>query len=384
MVLVLKSEVEATVTIDMRHIPPSTGGETAVSASRPLEVVAVDGSGSAAGRIYGEECRTLVREHLAAVVDHAGQRRGLTEDTLLERSLPYRGVVQAAFPRLAAEIDGIAVGAGIPRAAAWLLQLRAEVLHEDGPVHAPECTIFGATGTATASGRTLAGQNGDLPAFYQDVLVMVRRTQPDRPRVLTLTPAGQVAWHGMNELGVAVFASFLYSDGWRVGIPRYLFTRIALEERTARDAVRRLSDLRRASPRNVLVADEHDVIDVELDVERAGVLETDDGLLAHANHHLSPLAAEERGSEQLLANSRARQARMEQLLRDHHGRLDPASAAAILRDREGVPDALCIDPADDPPSGESTVASSIADVAGRELWSAVGPPHKSSYHCYPV
>lgn len=361
-------------------LPP----EGVAAPSHPLPIVDISGVGTAAGVAYGEACRSQVHDHLAAVLDHARRTAGLGEEELFARARPYRAAVRSAMPSLADEIDGLATGAGIPEAAAWLLQLRAEVLHGEGTDTVLECTSFGATGAATFGNSTLAGQNGDLPTFYQDFLVLVRRTQPDRPRYLTLTPAGQVAWHGMNEDGVAVFANFLYCDGWRVGFPRYLFSRVALEEGSARAAVSRLRSMHRASPRNVLIADEREVLDVELDVEESAVMETVNGLIAHANHHLSRLGATERGTEQLLANSRTRQQRIEGLLAAEHGRIDVAAAAAVLRDRADVPHALSIDPADEIFKGESTIASTIADVRNRHLWVAIGPPHLSTYHRYSV
>lgn len=367
--------------METRMLPPTDAGRVA---SRPLQIVEIEGVGSVAGESYGEACRSAIHDHLAAVLEHAGHKAGLDEEELLRRASPYRAAVHAVLPSLGDEIDGIARGADLPQSAAWLLQLRAEVLHEEGIDAVLECTSFGATGTATATGQTLAGQNGDLPTFYRDVLVLVRRQEPGRPRFLTLTPAGQVAWHGMNEDGVAVFANFLYCDGWRMGFPRYLFSRVALRERSARDAAARLVGLHRASPRNVLVADEREVIDVELDVDAAGVMEAADGFLAHANHHLSELSATERGTQELLLNSRARQDRIDELLASQQGQLDVASAAAILRDRSNVPHSLSIDPQDDFFKGESTIASTIADIANRELWIAVGAPHASTYHRYAV
>ena len=102
-------------------------------------------------------------------------------------------------------------------------------------------------GTASASGATVAGQNADLPAMYRDRLVLVRRQPSDgQPHLATLTPAGQIGYHRMNEAGVAVFANFLYSGGWRVGVPRYLLTRIALGERSRGAALEAIEQTTRA------------------------------------------------------------------------------------------------------------------------------------------
>lgn len=360
--------------------PPPSG-----PSPRPrLEIIDVGGTGYAAGREYGEAAAEVIVRHHAAVLERAWRRRSLTEGQLYDRAQPFRAHVEAEFPALAAEVDGIADGAGLAGPAAWLLQLRAEVFRVEPSGPPAECTSFGVASTAD-TGSSIAGQNADLPAFYRDVLVLMRRRSEEAPRLLTLTPAGQVGWHGMNEHGVSVFANFLYSGGWRPGIPRYLFTRIALEFKRAREGAARLMSLRRGSPRNVLFADPEGVFDVEFAVEEHGTIEPVDGVVIHANHHVSDIDHLELASDDYLRNSRRRHERMRELVSAVGRDMDVDTAVGILRDRVGVPDALCRAPEDRSNEDDSiTVASTVADTAGRRLWIAVGPPHESTYHEYEV
>ena len=189
----------------------------------------------------------------------------------------------------------------------------------------------------------------------------------------------------MNSSGVAVFANFLASGGWRPGFPRYLFTRLALEERSARAAAKRLTELYRGSSRNVLLADADEVLDLELAVDEWAIDEAADGIVVHANHHVTAIEHLEEASDGYLANSRARHDRMAELVAAAAGRLDVDTAAAILRDRAGVPDALCRAPTDRSDDDDTiTVASTIADIDNRRLWIAIGPPHTGTYHEYEV
>ncbi len=70
---------------------------------------------------------------------------------------------------------------------------------------------------------------------------------------------------------------------------------------------------------------------------------------------------------------------MTALLRERHGALDLPGIAAVLRDRQCVPDALSRAPGewDD---DVSTIASTVAEVAARRLWIAIGPPHQAAYY----
>lgn len=349
-----------------------------------LDVLDVPGVGFAAGAAYGEACRERIQFHFAEATARLVRSSGLTTEAAFARAVAYRRATAGAYPDLAAEVDGVAEGANLPCVeAAWVLQLRAELQRPVERAGEHECTSFAAFGAATTEGATIAGQNADLPALYSDLLVLLRRDIPGQPRVLTLTPAGQVGYHGMNDAGVAVFANFLHSDGWRVGIPRYLLTRIALAERSRGAAVAAIERAHRASPRNLLIADDDGAVDVETTTTATARLEPEDGLLAHSNHYVAPALREcERTTPRSLANSRQRLARIQTLLRERHGALDIASCAATMRDRDCTPNALCRD------HGEwtdevITIASTIAEVAARRLWITIGPPHKAAYypHC---
>jgi isopenicillin-N N-acyltransferase like protein len=350
-----------------------------------LRVIEVPGSGFAAGALYGEACRDVIREHLDHALGRLDRGKGIGMDEAFGRAGAYRAVTAAEHPDLAAEIDGVAHGANLACAeAAWALQLRAELQRPVERAKEHECTSFAVVGDATVDGATIAGQNADLPSFYSRLLVLLRRTIPGQGRMTTLTPAGQIGYHGMNEHGVAVFANFLHTDGWRVGVPRYLLTRIALAERTREAAVAAVTRTLRASPRNLLIADPSGATDLETTPTEVARIEPTGGVLAHSNHYVAPaLASVERAAPEGIANSRRCLAQMTALLRERRGTLDIPGIAAVLRDRQCAPDALSRAP------GEwtddvITIASTIAEVAARRLWIAIGPPHLAAYYPYGV
>lgn len=350
-----------------------------------LRILDVPGVGFAAGALYGEACRDLIKEHLDYALGRLDRHRGVTAEAAYRRAAEYRAATADEQPDLAAEIDGVAHGAGLPCSeAAWVLQLRAELQRPVERAKEHECTSFAVVGAATASGATIAGQNADLPAFYSRMLVLLQRAIPGQGRVTTLTPAGQIGYHGMNEHGVSVFANFLHTDGWRVGVPRYLLTRIVLAERTREAAIAAVARTRRASPRNLLIADDAGATDLETTPTEVARIEPADGVLAHSNHYVAPaLEAGERAEPRGIANSRQRLAQMTALLRERHGTLDLPGIAAVLRDRQCAPDALSRAP------GEwtdevITIASTVAEVAARRLWIAIGPPHLAAYYPHNV
>lgn len=347
-----------------------------------LTTLDIDGEGEAAGAAYGEACRALIADHRELVVERLVGGHDLALDDLRTTALRYREATVAAHPDLAAEVDGVARGAGLPVAESWMLQLRAELTPGEGEL-TPECTSLALTGSASGSAGTLAAQNLDLPPAYQPLLVLLRRWLPGDRIVLTLTPAGQIGQHGINDAGVAVLANFLRCAGWQVGVPRYLLSRIALAQRTREAALRAVERTRRASPRNLLIADRDGATSLETVPSATARVEPDaTGRLLHTNHFLSELRGAETASPTWLRNSRRRLWRLGVLL----GGERPVSVGdlrRILADRDGAPDAICHQPGD-ADEDYATVASTIADTAARRLWIAIGPPDVSEHRPYDV
>lgn len=346
-------------------------------------MVTLSGSHYEIGRQHGSQLRELVHHHLEVVLDRLERRSEVSHAEAMTRAIRYRPYVEGYTPELAEEIRGVADGADIRPEEAYILQLRAELtqpLVRDEL--SQECTTFAVLPEATATGEPLAGQNADLAPFYREVAVVLRIIPERYPAVLMLTPAGQVSYIGLNAAGLAVFANFVTCDGWRLGLPRYLFSRLMLRHATVPEAIEAVAGVRRASSRNLILADTHgNAADVETTPVEHAVLAPEDGLLAHSNHYVSPaLQAAERSSAAYVRNSAIRLARMQELLRANRGKLTTGVMQTILRDRAAAPDALCRHVGE---SAESmTFASVIAEPARGRLWAAVGPPDEHEYVPY--
>ncbi|MGY6497044.1 MAG: C45 family autoproteolytic acyltransferase/hydrolase [Microcella sp.] len=341
------------------------------------------------GLAHGASCASLVRRHRDLALARL-EASGVAREVALAAAMEYRPYVVEHAPYLDDEIAGVAEGAGIDLAEAYLLQLRAEVYARvlGRPEASNECTTFAATPAATSDGRVLAGQNADLPAIYQELMIVMELHPDDGPSILMVTPAGQVSYIGMSSAGMAVFANFLHCDGWGLGFPRYLLSRYALAQGSVETALAGLERLPRASSRHLMMIDQTGrAISYENTPARGAAIQPLDGLAVHANHYLSAdLADEERANERALANSRVRQRRAEQIFGDVRGVLTPDVAQALFRDRANVPDAISVEPGDDPQEHPLydyiTVTSVIASPATSEMWVSAGPPSAHPYTRY--
>ncbi|MEO3780459.1 C45 family peptidase [Micromonospora sp. B11E3] len=372
-----------------RSSPPGAAAPGSLSLHR------FAGTPTEVGRQHGEACRDLVAAHLDTVLDRLGLV-GVEHEVIATAVNRFRPWVQRHAPHFDEEIVGLSEGADISLEHAYLLQLRAEVnadLRRRSRPDDNECTTFCAHRDATSSGVGLIGQNIDLPAFYQDLLIVMNVQPTSGPEVLMLTPAGQISYIGISGEGMGVVANFLHCDGWRPGFPRYLFSRYLMAEDSVEDAVTALTRLPRASSRNLMVMDRHgELVGLENTPSDVAVLRPVDGILTHANHYLSPqFLLEERSTPAGLHNSRTRQQRIDTLMKEQAGALCPRTVAAIMRDRSDAPHALshtlqdCGPTAGSPPADDSiTVGSLLAEPSAGRIWACAGPPSESLYHQYSI
>ncbi len=290
--------------------------------------------------------------------------------------------VAAASPGFAEEIDGLAEGAGIMPSAAMLLQVRQEVVNlvrlGGGD---PACTTFAVSGLYTAGGETIAGQNADLPGGIEDCTAVLTIAVVGKPAVLMLVPAGQISYIGINSEGLSANANCLRSTGWRAGYPRYLLTRLALEQASLKAAVDAVLKPRRASSRNLLLADANGgMVDIETTAD-AHALQWGEGCLTHSNHHVLPgMAQFEASVAAELENSGKRFVQIMALVEAQRGELDVPRLETILRDHGNAPDSICAHP------GDREVYTRLAGrvPADGRLHIAVGPPCRHAYATYQV
>lgn len=341
------------------------------------------------GRQLGEACRDVILQHRDSALARLETKNHISGAAARSAAAAYRDTVVEHARFFDEEVQGLAEGAGIDLSDAYLLQLRAELGVTTPPDlidGSDECTSFAALPEATSTGEPLIGQNADLPSFYRDIAVVAELVPDDQPTVLMLMPAGQMSYIGINDQGMGVFANFVTCDGWRVGFPRYFLSRLSLTHDRVDDAIEAIRGVPRASSRNLMMLDGHGTAaDLETTPTRDARIDPVDGLLAHANHYISPeMAGEERSTGRQLRNSQRRQQRMEELLRQHHGSLDVSRMRAIFRDRDGVPDSICRNPGDREDSDVITFASVIAEPARRKISVAIGPPDEHPYRTYEI
>ncbi|MFE2877621.1 C45 family autoproteolytic acyltransferase/hydrolase [Streptomyces roseus] len=325
------------------------------------------------------------RRRAAALQDFVGDSlcrlnlllpRPVDEAALAPTVAAYRAAIEAAVPDLAAETEGLAAGAGLSVAQAYLLQLRREVLGYRKVPSAGDCTTYARSGAVPGQEPVLA-QTVDLNGDLDDQITVLDLARSGSPRrSLLLSFGGLLGYLGLNSSGLAVGLNLVLGGRWRPGVPPYLAIRHLLD--SADDVTQALALLRTlplASSRSLTLCDARRVVCVEhLDGEWR---ETEGTQSAHTNHFLHPdFAARDE------INVFARRSSVK--------RLDAARAALAELGADAGPErhfsVLAAPPICVPGNGdvrrERTVAAAVLLPARGELHLRPGDPSKSSTHIF--
>nr|BAW27708.1 acyltransferase [Streptomyces sp. SoC090715LN-17] len=263
----------------------------------------LSGSPHARGLSHGRALAGRLRGFLGDSLARLGHLtdRPADLDALRPDIAAHRAVTAEALPDLAAEIDGLAAGAGIDRDQAWLLQLRRELIGYSR-VTAGDCTTY-----ASAGAEPVLAQTVDLNGNLDDQIAVLSVSGP-RHRSLVLSFAGLLGYLGVNDAGIAVGINLVLGGDWRPGVPPYLAIRHVLDTAdTVEQAVGILRQLPLASSRAFMICGVDRTVCVEATVARRRVLEGDE--LVHTNHFLDAGLAEQDEINVFAKNSSKRRLR---------------------------------------------------------------------------
>ena len=281
-------------------------------------------------------------------------------------------------PGAAAEIAGIADGAGLPVAAIAGLNARTEILSLADPDGAVECSILVATGDGTAEDHVLGAQTWDWYDGQADNWLEWTVPLPSGGALTTVTEYGILGKIGVNSSGVGVLFSILHHD--RDGtplerprpsaVPLHVLTRLVLERAvTMRHAVTIARGRRVAASSTLTLLDRSGAVALELFPDGSGLVPPSDGVLAHTNHFLTAEGAGGCRAYRLGANSRVRLRSLRDAVRGGPPRSEADLLAALsVHDPDGP---ACVH-ADG--SGESTLATVVIDPVAHRLRVWPGAP----------
>jgi isopenicillin-N N-acyltransferase like protein len=281
--------------------------------------------------------------------------------------------VDAWAPELAAEIRGIAAGAGQTDERIAALNARTEILASLGATTG-ECSTVVSLGAA----GPIAMQNWDWYDVMSSNWLEWTIPFPDGRRVTTVTEYGVVGKIGVNDRGVGTLFNILHhrDDGAGIGVPVHVIARSILDNAANVVDAGSLCHAARAdggvtASTSITVVDSTSAVCFEVWPGGIGEVGPDDGLLIRTNHFLTEPAASgdtypDRDTDTLQRYSGLRDA----LAGSRPGR--DAILASLAEDRDGV----CCHPIPDGPAElrHATLATIAVDPVRSALWVQAGPP----------
>jgi isopenicillin-N N-acyltransferase like protein len=349
------------------------------------------------GVAHGAALPQAIRDNIATYLARF-EAGGLDAGTARREGEIWAEVIAGQNEDYAAEMRGVAKGAGLPIGDVAMLNARYEITFGlfGREAKAPDivesdtsgCSTFGALASATASGHTILGQNWDWLAGVHGRCVVLRIRRTDKPSLICYTEAGIVGGKmGVNEHGIGLVENGLVSDhDGRNGYekPFHLRCREILDAATFDHAMAPVLATKRVCSANFMIGQTWgdgsdgiggEIIDLETSPNAVTYLYPQDGLLTHSNHFTDPRHGPSQ-MERLSASTLYRNTRLDRLLRQHIGRLDMPHFSAALADHFGHPNAICRHPDDRNPVAKQTMtnAAFVIDLDTRVMHIADGPP----------
>jgi isopenicillin-N N-acyltransferase-like protein len=285
--------------------------------------------------------------------------------------------VRREFPELLDELHGVAQGSGVDYADLLHLNLNTDIAYARAYALVLDCTQVLATGAATANGKTYIGKTRDLTQGPHRH-VLLHREYDDGSFRNEFQVAGQMTLPvGINGHGVAMTTSGQWSDRVVVDLARadsaWHILNLQPVFRHARSAAEALQMIR-AQPRvagmQVMLADQHTALALEITDSEVHVFEPEDGILVRTNHflapelqRLAPTFSENRGTFDRFARAR-------ELAVQRRGTIGMQDVLRILSDHSDPPvESICRHD-----GAGRTYAATVDCPQEQTMWTAFGNP----------
>ena len=358
--------------------------------AQPCRLIELTGSPHDRGVQYGRQASP----EIARSIGHYGAQmaaHGVDERRLTEIVAKYLPTLEEFDHRQVEEMRGIAAGAGVLFEHIVLVNARTELMQialrpglRDSlrAMAAEGCTGVVVRPEATRDGQLIHAHNWDWQRECADSSVILRIRNPDGPDILTFAEAGALARFGFNARGICITGNGLESDrDFRsAGIPLTLIRRKVLEQQYLGIALQIAYITPKSGSNNMLISHGPSglAFDFECAPDETFMVEPQNGVLAHSNHWLSPVAlAKLRECGMAEAPSTLyRVVRAREALMARAGEITYDDVVATMSDDFESPWSICYPPrASNPtnPSIYATVATLIMRPAAGEMNVAMLP-----------
>jgi isopenicillin-N N-acyltransferase-like protein len=331
-------------------------------------IVLLEGTPRARGRQHGERFRDEIAAALATLRQENSPAAFASARGKAETAWP---MILTRAPEIADEIQGIAEGSAM-QLPDILLRVGFEFFDTPPPAG---CTAMAFKGPQGA----VLGQNWDAPPAAAKELVLFIHRGPHGFEQVVIASIGGLAWVGSNRHGLALLNNDLMLHSRGPGLPSQIVRRIVLKESSVGTALAAMRLLPHMAGRSYLLGDSTgDVAGIEVSAGRGVCVNQRTVPVLHTNHALDSDIRADEDQAALMKSYPSSRHRLQVLQRFAPGISSVDHLAAVLGNREGVPDSICKDYSKAEPT--QTAFSIIADCGKRVLHVCPGSPAVHAYH----
>jgi isopenicillin-N N-acyltransferase like protein len=332
-----------------------------------IPTVMLHGTPFERGRQHGARFQAEIAAGIAASISEQG---AAAYNAARERAALAWPLVESSAPDVAAELRGLADGAQRDTSD-LLLRSGFELFTTQDPVG---CTAIAARGPRGA----LVAQNWDASPSFAPTLALFLHVSAEGFEQAIIGSFGHLGWVGCNRHGVAFVNNDLMLSSTRPGLPSQVIRRMILTERSVGAARDLLTALPHMGGRSYLLGDAGGAVaGIEVSAFHGARVNQVESPILHTNHALDPVIRSDESETSLTAtypSSRQRFARLRDRLPEA---LTVQAIAAVLSDREGLPNAIA--KAVSPEEATATLFSVIFDCGARLIHLCTGAPSDNAY-----
>jgi isopenicillin-N N-acyltransferase like protein len=333
------------------------------------------------GRTHGSAAKSPISRCIVFYADLFERQSRKSWPQVQELARSFEEHIRSTWPRYHEEIRGIADGAERDILDIVALNVRTEIafgLFSDG------CTSLSWHGEK----GSLLGQNWDwMPEQKPNLIILRIQGDGESPSIAMVTEAGIVGKIGFNSNGVGVCLNAIKTKGCNPKqLPVHFGLRLALESRSAAEAVDSMEAIGMASSAHILLADEKEAIGFEFTATTSARLPMDaNSCVVHTNHLLGDHAGVHEPG--WLADSPLRLATMKELTTKLAQRAREPSIddfSKLFEDESNFPSAICRTLEEN--SGAETLFNIVMDLKAKtavvRLGRTVAVEETIHLHCY--
>jgi len=269
-----------------------------------IRVIVTEGTPFERGFAHGKACKDDIIRYAEERISLAQQKKwsghDLTRDEVLavaEQCLPdheayaadlmeeWRGMAEATGLSLA---ELVVVGGFTDFVDVLYNNIVPPATTKESVTPIDDCTCFLVPDSTTGDGMGFFGQTWDMHATALPFVILLHvKKGPNQPEALVFTTTGCLGQIGMNEHGLCIGINNLVAKDGQIGVTWNFVVRKALQQKTAEEALRCVTEAKLAGAHNFLIFDKTGTgFNVEAMSTRQVVTPLKEKPIGHTNHCL--------------------------------------------------------------------------------------------------